>query len=808
MMTAVLVAVLIGAAVFQRTALADEYDITYKLTTLDGETITETTYGDRVQLLVFYDAAYDEDGYAAEWRSRDFMQSLQEELEHNWVKQNDVIVILVPYTAVSDEQVHSFLEKYGSEIKSDNVVFTKADTSLMYTICSNDTIRPVCCIPVQKGRRLDYLDNLYDLKDTRDMMAKYVDMTVIYQIVQVEVKYDYTAAFRILELVNEARAEEGLSPLTMDEELLECAMQRAAELSIMDSHIRPSGERCFTISSLAYGENIAVGYNTASMVMDGWMDSEGHRGNILDPDWTSIGVGGVIVDNGYEKQYFWCQLFGKRVESAASSSDYFNCIGHPKITVLDYYLEKGGYIGQAINYDVGNIALGESVQAQLWYLYALGSCTTVGTPIWPGCMTYTSSDPSVASVDENGLVTANKAGTATITMRAKYSSPKATYLYRFEVEVPLPQPVITTQPSNVSVAAGNRVTFKVTATGEGLSYQWYCRSSASGKWNALNTNSAKTATLSITTNANQDGYQFYCAVTNEAGTVDSNAATLTVTAEKPGIIKQPSNANVAAGSRVTFRVTASGEGVRYQWYCRSSASGKWNALNTSSAKSAALTLTTSAKQNGYQFFCAVTNDAGTTNTRAATLTIAADKPAITTQPSNVRVAAGNRVAFKVTATGEGLSYQWYCRSSASGKWNALNTNSAKTATLSITTTAKQNGYQFYCAVTNAAGTTNSNAATLTITAGKPTITTQPANANVAAGSRVTFRVAASGTGLSYQWYCRSSASGKWNALNTSSAKTAALTLTTTAKQNGYQFYCAVTNEVGTTDSNAVTLTVQ
>ena len=72
------------------------------------------------------------------------------------------------------------------------------------------------------------------------------------------------------------------------------------------------------------------------------------------------------------------------------------------------------------------------------------------------------------------------------------------------------------------------MTFKVVASGTDLTYQWYCRSSASGKWNALSTSSAKTATLVLTTNVNQNGYQFYCVVTNEMGTADSSVATLTV----------------------------------------------------------------------------------------------------------------------------------------------------------------------------------------------------------------------------------------------------------------------------------------
>ena len=66
----------------------------------------------------------------------------------------------------------------------------------------------------------------------------------------------YDEAFRVLNLTNEARAEKGLEPLTMDTELLEAAMQRAAETVVYYSHTRPDGSDCFTVNSRAAGENL------------------------------------------------------------------------------------------------------------------------------------------------------------------------------------------------------------------------------------------------------------------------------------------------------------------------------------------------------------------------------------------------------------------------------------------------------------------------------------------------------------------------------------------------------------------------
>ena len=99
---------------------------------------------------------------------------------------------------------------------------------------------------------------------------------------------------------------------------MEAAMQRAAELVFSFSHTRPSGQSCFTVSDKAFGENIAAGYWNADLVMNGWMNSEGHRANILREYYTSIGVGCFWYDGvGY-----WVQLFGMNdTENAVQPSD-------------------------------------------------------------------------------------------------------------------------------------------------------------------------------------------------------------------------------------------------------------------------------------------------------------------------------------------------------------------------------------------------------------------------------------------------------------------------------------------------------
>ena len=118
-------------------------------------------------------------------------------------------------------------------------------------------------------------------------------------------------ADRVIELVNQERTSRGLQPLLKHDGLMVAAAARARELSQRYSHTRPDGSECFTILwhlGIDYGyagENIAMGQRTPEIVMNDWMNSSGHRANILSENFDYIGVGYTMVD-GYP---YWVQLF-------------------------------------------------------------------------------------------------------------------------------------------------------------------------------------------------------------------------------------------------------------------------------------------------------------------------------------------------------------------------------------------------------------------------------------------------------------------------------------------------------------------
>ena len=106
-----------------------------------------------------------------------------------------------------------------------------------------------------------------------------------------------TYAEEVLKYVNEARTSRGLSALKLDENLCAAAEVRATEVLRRFSHTRPDGTSCFTVLrdfGIGYricGENIAKGFRDAQSVVNAWMNSSGHRANILNPSYTHMGVG-------------------------------------------------------------------------------------------------------------------------------------------------------------------------------------------------------------------------------------------------------------------------------------------------------------------------------------------------------------------------------------------------------------------------------------------------------------------------------------------------------------------------------------
>lgn len=147
--------------------------------------------------------------------------------------------------------------------------------------------------------------------------------------------------WEVLKLVNSARMKSGKRPVSMARNLQKAAHVRAYEQMLLYSHTRPDGSDANTvfdelgIDYRGMGENIAMGQSTPSVVMDSWMNSSGHRENILKTAYVHIGIG--------EKNKRWVQMFLNCGGSGQSVSGLVKS-GHNtleaggKLSDLDYYI--------------------------------------------------------------------------------------------------------------------------------------------------------------------------------------------------------------------------------------------------------------------------------------------------------------------------------------------------------------------------------------------------------------------------------------------------------------------------------------
>ncbi len=172
-------------------------------------------------------------------------------------------------------------------------------------------------------------------------------------------------------------------------------------------------------------------------------------------------------------------------------------------------------------------------------------------------------------------------------------------------------PAISTQPANQTVTAGQTATFSVAATGTApLTYLW--------QKGTTSINGATSASYTTPATATSDsGSKFSVVVSNSAGKMTSNSATLTVNAAPvaPLVRQQPANQTVTVGQTATFSVTAVGTTpLTYQWQ-------KGTTAITGATSASYTTPSTTMSDNGTQFSVVVSNSVGKATTSTATLTV-------------------------------------------------------------------------------------------------------------------------------------------------------------------------------------------
>ena len=194
------------------------------------------------------------------------------------------------------------------------------------------------------------------------------------------------------------------------------------------------------------------------------------------------------------------------------------------------------------------------------------------------------------------------------------------------VEIPDADAAIVAQPENQTVNLNDTAIFAIEAVGEGLTYQWqYQKDGSSSNWLNTGLTGATTATLSVPAIASRNGYRYRCVITDAQGnTLISDTASLTVNDPRSSatITSQTGDLTVTAGTKASFTVEATGNGLTYQWQYCGGPDKSWQNTGLTGNKTKTLTVDALESRNGYQYRCVITDANGyVINSEIVTLTV-------------------------------------------------------------------------------------------------------------------------------------------------------------------------------------------
>ena len=451
---------------------------------------------------------------------------------------------------------------------------------------------------------------------------------------------NYTYASQVITLLNEQRVNNGLSPLTADSTLTAAAMQRAAETVIYFSHTRPNGSRCFTAFDGGWrGENIAAGQADPDEVITGWMNSTGHRENILKANYTSVGVGCF----NYKGINFWVQCFSditadgsvrtgtaSATAAVSASTDYINMSG--KLAENTF-----SSAGETTIFTVSNNNVG-------W--------TYITATVDSSSFNYSSSS-SAAKVDSAGNVTVAGGGTAIITAATKKGS--------LSVSDTLTSTAPRLTPSITSITAGSgKVDLSWSSVSGATNYAVYY--TANGKWYNAGTTTALKMTVSGLTGGTRYGFAVKAYVNGKWSGITSAdivyATPVGAAVAKPKITKAEGQ-----NGQVALNWTAVSGATNYAVYTY--LNGTWSVAGYRTATGMYVRNLTNGTKYGFAVKAYVNgtwSSVSSSDIVYATPVSAAAKPVITKAQGQ-----NGRVALNWTAVNGATNYAVYTY--LNGKWS-------------------------------------------------------------------------------------------------------------------------------------------
>ena len=333
-------------------------------------------------------------------------------------KEKGININFVDCDKNSKEAVTNFAKSYaGSGIHfcydtgttASNVMWKYANTAgmgnsltLPLTIFANGdgTIRKITSGVLNQT----YIRSLVNNKGSLDAMLTF----------SVEGTENYDYANSVLTQLNDLRTSLGLTKLTMDKELLDIAMQRAAEIAVYYAHTRPNDTSCFSLATGNYwhGENIAIGYGSPSAVMYGWTNSSGHYANMTKDVYRSVGIGCFKASGG---TLCWVQFFSSKTPSAIHKTGSVNTSRNMAAV----------YKNLELSFRETNISKPLAEAGEEFGLTVINCNSTYPwcTQVIPASdFNFTSSNANIVTVNNSGVCTVKGVGKVTITATLKSNS--------------------------------------------------------------------------------------------------------------------------------------------------------------------------------------------------------------------------------------------------------------------------------------------------------------------------------------------------------------------------------------------------
>jgi len=356
-----------------------------------------------------------------------------------------------------------------------------------------------------------------------------------------------------------------------------------------------------------------------------------------------------------------------------------------------------------------------------------------------------------------------------------YGATESGKLFRFVLT-----PVITLQPQSQSDNSGATATFVCEAILQPTGFQW--QKDGTNLVDGGNISGATNTTLTISSVSDSDAATYSVIVTNTKGSVLSSNAILTVI-DPPSFTAQPTNLLVLAGRSASFGVTVTGSIPSFQW--------QYNTTNLFNATNAVYTIPSVGTNYAGDYSVLATNQAGSVMSSNAALTVVLS-------PTNQTCYASNTATFTAPSFGlDSLNYQW--QKNGANLSNAGNISGATNSTLIIASVSDGDAATYRAVVSDAnSGLTTSNAILTVID--PPSITAQPTNLLVLAGTNVVFGVTVTGTPpLRYQWL--------FNSRNLLNATNAVYTIPSVGTNYAGNFSVLVSNQAANVMSSNAALTV-